>query len=207
MSEYNGWDTGGNPKETLFCLEMYHNTTKSHNCVPSGTQEGGKMNELFNVVGQYREVYEMLTDPEVDEQVVNDTLEGLMGEIEVHAAGLIPVLDRIDMEIETCKKHKDEWAAAEKIRKNRKARLTDLIKNAMVSIGKNEIQAGDVTFKLQNAGGKLPLIVDENATVPERFTKIIIENDNELIRKALDDGEDLDFARFGERSKVLKIKK
>lgn len=165
------------------------------------------MNELFNVVGQYREVYEMLTDPEVDEQVVNDTLEGLMGEIEVHAAGLIPVLDRIDMEIETCKKHKDEWAAAEKIRKNRKARLTDLIKNAMVSIGKNEIQAGDVTFKLQNAGGKLPLIVDENATVPERFTKIIIENDNELIRKALDDGEDLDFARFGERSKVLKIKK
>lgn len=165
------------------------------------------MNELFNVIGQYREVYEMLTDPEVDEQVVNDTLEGLMGEIEVHAAGLIPVLDRIDMEIETCKKHKDEWAAAEKIRKNRKARLTDLIKNAMVSIGKNEIQAGDVTFKLQNAGGKLPLIVDENATVPERFTKIIIENDNELIRKALDDGEDLDFARFGERSKVLKIKK
>lgn len=149
----------------------------------------------------------MLTDPEVDEQVVNDTLEGLMGEIEVHAAGLIPVLDRIDMEIETCKKHKDEWAAAEKIRKNRKARLTDLIKNAMVSIGKNEIQAGDVMFKLQNAGGKLPLIVDENATVPERFTKIIIENDNELIRKALDDGEDLDFARFGERSKVLKIKK
>ena len=165
------------------------------------------MKELFNVVGQYHEVYEMLTDPEVDEQVVNDTLDGLMGEIEVHAAGLIPVLDRIDMEIETCKKHKDEWAAAEKIRKNRKARLTDLIKNTMSSIGKTEINAGDVTFKLQNAGGKLPLVIDENATVPERFTKITIENDNELIRKALEDGESLDFARFGERSKVLKIKK
>lgn len=165
------------------------------------------MNELFSLVGQYREVYEMLTDPEIDEEVVNDTLEGLMGEIEVHAAGLIPVLDRIDMEIEACKKHKDEWASAEKVRKNRKARLTDMIKTTMVAIDKTEIEAGDVTFKLQNAGGKLPLIVDEDATVPERFTKITIENDNELIRKALDSGEELDFARYGQRSKVLKIKK
>lgn len=165
------------------------------------------MNELFSLAGQYQEVYDLLTDPDIDEQVINDTLEGLMGEIEVHAANLVPIIDRIDMEIEACKKHKDEWAAAEKVRKNNKARLTDMIKTTMAALGKNEIKANDVTFKLQNAGGKLPLIVDENATVPERFTKITIENDNELIRKALDDGENLDFARFGERSKVLKIKK
>lgn len=165
------------------------------------------MNEIFDVVGRYREVYDMLTDPEVDEEVVNDTLEGLVGELEVHAAGIVPMLDRLDMEIDACKKHKDEWALAEKVRKNRKARFTDMIKQAMTMIDKSEIQAGDVTFKLQNAGGKLPLIIDENATVPERFTKITIENDNELIRKALEDGEYLDFAHFGQRSKTLKIKK
>lgn len=165
------------------------------------------MNELFNLVGQYQEVYDMLTDPEVDEQIVNDTLEGLMGEIEVHSEVFAKIIDRIDMEIDTCKKHKDEWAAAEKVRKNRKAKFVDLVKYTMVSLGKNEISAGDVTFKLQNAGGQLPVIVDEDATIPERFTKITIERDNSLIRKALEDGENLDFARFGERSKVLKIKK
>lgn len=163
------------------------------------------MNELFNLVGQYREVYEMLTDPEIDEEVVNDTLEGLMGEIEVHAAGFVPILERMDMEIDACKKHKDEWAYAEKVRKNRKARFMDMIKTAMVAIGKTEINAGDVTMKLQNAGGQLPLIVE--GAVPERFTKITIENDNSLIRKALEDGEKLDFARLGERAKVLRIKK
>lgn len=165
------------------------------------------MNELFNLVGEYRQVYEMMTDPDVDEQVVNDTLEGIVGEIEVNAANLVTVINRIDMEIETCKKQKDEWAQAERVRKNRKERLVTMIKDAMTAIDKTEIQAGDVTFKLQNAGGKLPLIIDDNATVPERFTKITIENDNELIRKALDDGEQLDFARYGNRSKVLKIKK
>ena len=165
------------------------------------------MNELFKVVGQYMQVYDMLTDPDIDDEIVNDTLEGLMGEIEVHAAGLVPVMERLDMEIDACKKHKEEWANAEKVRKARKDRLKEMIRNAMVALDKNEIQAGDITFKIQNAGGKLPLIVDENATVPERFTKITIENDNDLIRKALESGEELDFARFGERSKILKIKK
>ena len=163
------------------------------------------MQELFNLVGQYRQVYEMLTDPEIDEEVVNDTLEALIGEIEVHAAGFVPVIERIDMEIEACKKHKAEWANAEKVRKNRKQRFIDMIKAAMMGLGVTEVDAGDVTFKLQNAGGQAPLIVE--GTVPERFTKITIENDNSLIRKALESGEKLDFARLGERAKVLKIKK
>ena len=163
------------------------------------------MNELFHIAQQYQEVYDMMTDPEVDDEVVKDTLEGLMGEIEVHASSLVPMIDRIDMEIDACKQHKDEWAVAEKVRKNRKAYLVDMIKATMQTLGKTEIKAGDVTFKLQNAGGQVPLIVD--GVVPERFTKLTIENDNALIRKALEDGEQLDFARFGERSKVLKIKK
>lgn len=165
------------------------------------------MNELFNLVGQYREVYDMMTDPEVDDEVVKDTLEGLMGEIEVHAEGFATMIHRLDMEIDVCKKNKDEWSVAEKVRKNRKARFLDMIKYAMISLGISEIKAGDETFKMQNAGGQLPVVVDENATVPERFTKMTIETDKELIRKALNDGEKLDFARFGERSKVLRIKK
>ena len=163
------------------------------------------MNELFNLVGEYRELYEMLTDGE-DEQVVTDTLEGVMGEIEIKAEGLVSVINRLDMEIEACEKHKKAWDERLRVRKNAKDRIKRRIIEAMIAIGKNEIKAGDVTIKMQNAGGQLPLIVDENATVPERFTKLTIENDNALIRKALESGEQLDFARFGERSKVLKIK-
>lgn len=163
------------------------------------------MNELFNLAGQIKEVYEMMTDPEIDEQVVNDTLEGLMGELSVHAAGIVQLRDRLDMEMEACKKQKDEWALAEKIRKNRKARLDELVKVTMAQLGVDEIEAGGVLLTLKNAGGKLPLIID--GTVPEKYTKITIENDNELIRKALDAGEELDFAHYGPRSKSIKIKK
>lgn len=163
------------------------------------------MNELFNLVGQIKEVYEMITDPEIDEQVVNDTLEGLMGELSVQAAGIVKLRDRLDMEIEACKKQKDEWATAEKVRKNRKKRLDDLIKMTMTQLNVNEIEAGDVLLTIKNAGGQLPLIVD--GKVPEKYTKVTIETDNDLIRKALDGGEKLDFAHYGERSKSIKIKR
>lgn len=165
------------------------------------------MNDIFDLVGEYRELYEMLTDAdESEEQVINDTIEGVIGEIEIKAAGLVGVMNRLDMEIDACEKHKKEWDNRLRVRKNAKERIKARIIQAMQEMGTTELAAGDVKFKLQNAGGQLPLIIDEGATVPEKFTKITIENDNALIRKALENGEQLDFARFGERSKVLKIK-
>lgn len=163
------------------------------------------MNDLFDLVGEYKQLYEMLTE-EGDEQVITDTLEGVQGEIEIKAEGLVKLCDRLDMEIEACKKHKDEWAYREKVRKNARARINKLFEIAMIQMDVKEIKAGDITVKMQNAGGKLGLIVDPDATIPERFTKLTIEPDNELIRKALDDGEKLDFARFAPRTKVIKFK-
>lgn len=164
------------------------------------------MNDIFDVVGEYKQVFEMLTDPEVDEQTVLDTLEGLMGEIEVKAEGLVSIIDRLEMEQDACKKHEDMWHQRRMVRENNIKRIKQMIVKVMDELGVNDIQAGDVKLHVQNAGGVLPLIVDENATVPERFTKLTIENDNELIRKALNDGEELPFARFGNRSRTLRIK-
>lgn len=163
------------------------------------------MKEIFDLVGQIKEVYDMMTDPEIDETTVKDTLEGLMGELSVYAGQIVKLRDRLDMEIDACKKQKDDWAVAQKVRENRKKSLDDLIKLTMTDLKVDEIEADGVLLTLKNAGGKLPLIVD--GTVPERFTKITIENDNDLIRKALDAGEMLDFAHYGERSKTIKVKR
>lgn len=164
------------------------------------------MNDLFNLIDEYRELYDMLTDAEEDEQVIIDTLEAVTGEIEVKAAGLVNVINKLDMEIEACKKHRDEWAQRQKVRENGRDRIKRAIINVMTATGLTEIKAGDVTIKMQNAGGQLPIIINEDITVPERFTKLTIETDKTAIRKALEAGEVLDFAKYGERSKVLKIK-
>ena len=162
---------------------------------------------LFDLVGEYKELYAMLTDADDDDQqILEDTLEGVTGEIEVKAQGYLKVLNQLDMEIEACKKQKAEWDARLKARENGKKRLKQHLLEGMLMLGKNELDAGGVKIKVANAGGVLPIVYDENKTVPERFTKITIETDSKLVREALDKGEDLDFAHFGERGKVLKIK-
>lgn len=161
---------------------------------------------LFDLTGEYLQALDVLTDPEIDEQVVSDTLEGLLGAIEVKSEGYIAVLNRLDMELTACKKHEQEWKARKQIRENAIKRLKKALTDTMVAIDKTEIAAGDVKIKLVNNGGLLPLIVDEDAEIPDRFKKIIYETDNSLIRKALDSGEDLPFARYGERGKGIRIK-
>lgn len=164
------------------------------------------MGELFSLAGQYQQVYDLMTDPDTDEQIVKDTLESIMGEIEVNASRLAPVLNRLDAEIDICKKQEADWKAKRQIRENSLARLKSLIVTVMDKIGAKEINAGDVTFKVQNAGGQLGIDFVEGVTVPERFTKLTIETDKGLVRKALDAGEELEFAHFTPRGRVLKIK-
>ena len=162
---------------------------------------------LFGLVGEYKELYSLLTDADESEQeIIETTLEAVTGEIEVKAEGYVSVLNQLDMEIQACKKMKSEWDNKLKVRESNYKRLKERMLQGMLMLGKNELKAGNVTLKVSNAGGVLPIIYDESKTVPEKYTKVTIETDGKLVREALDKGEELDFAHFGERGKVLKIK-
>lgn len=161
---------------------------------------------LFDLVGEYKQLYELLTDGEQDEQIIEDSLESVTGALEAKASGYVAIMDRLDMEIAACEKHKAEWDARLKARKNGKDRLKKRLIEGMTMLGVDELKAGDVTISLKNAGGVLPIVYDESKNVPEKFTKVTIETDGKLVREALNRGEQLDFAHFGERSKTIKIK-
>ena len=163
-------------------------------------------NELFDLIGEYKELYEMLTDEDVDEQTVLDTLEGVQGEIEIKAAGLVAICNRLDMEIEACEQHKKAWDSRLQVRKNSRERIKRMMIAGLTAMNKTELGAGDVIIKMSNAGGVLPVIYDDSVTVPERFTKLTIETDKEKVREALNKGEKLDFAHFGERGKTIRFK-
>lgn len=63
--------------------------------------------------------------------------------------------------------------------------------------------------RFRRTGGKAPLIINEGVlalSVPERFQLVDFDFDKAEIRKALEDGEELDFARLGERGESLRLK-
>ena len=165
---------------------------------------------LFNIVGEYQELYTMLTENTDDaevEQVITDTLEAVKGELEVKAEGYIHVIQQMEMEAERAEQLEYEWGLKKKIRKDRIARLKNALKDALVATdNEGGLKAGDYTLKVAKNGGKAPLIIDKPDAVPDNMTKVIIEPDKDRIRQYLDEGNTCEWAHIAERGTHLSIK-
>lgn len=178
------------------------------------------MDSLFSLTAQYNELYDMLTDESVDEEVVSDTLDGILGEIEVKSEGYVAVINRLDMELDACEKQTKMWEQRYNTRKNAIDRLKKALVNAMMQMDKTEIKAGDNTIKLVNNGGVIPIKYKSGSLsglsskevkiedIPKEYRRTVVTEtvDGEKVRKALESGEKLDFAYIGERSRRIVIK-
>lgn len=162
------------------------------------------MGTLFQIAGEFEELYSLATQEQLDEDLFNGTLEALTGELEVKGAGYVAVINQLDMEAKKAKELSDAFKLKAETRVNAIGRMKDALKVAMTKIGTDKIDTGDFTIKLQKNGGKQPMIVD--GEVPNDFLKVIYEPDKEKIRKVLEEGSKLDFAHLEERGKHIVIK-
>ena len=94
----------------------------------------------------------------------------------------------------------------------RKARLEakaekcrSLIAWALSEAGFRKLPLPDMTLTL--SAGKPSLIVDEGAEIPATFQKVTVAPDRVAIRTALESGSELSFARLGNRTPRLTIRK
>lgn len=164
---------------------------------------------LFNIVGEYKELYDMLTeaDPDQEElQVILDTLEAVEGELEEKASGYVFIIKQLEMEAAKCKELADEWKAKQAARENAQKRLKTALKDAMVHLNLNELKAGDYVLKVQNNGGLLPLVYDHEEDIPQSLMKVRYEPDGKLIREYLEKHPEATFAHIGERGQHIAIK-
>jgi len=162
---------------------------------------------LYELTGNYKTLLDLAGSMDEDEiQAFNDTLEAVLGEIEVKADGYAVVMAEIEGRINIINKEIGRLEAIESALSNTRRRMVDRLKTAMEDIGKKEIKTDLHKFKIVNNGGKLPMTVQEDC-VPEEYTKteVKITPDKDKIRAALESGEVLPFASLGERGTHLKI--
>lgn len=80
----------------------------------------------------------------------------------------------------------------------------------MKATGKVKFKTDLFSFGIQKNGGKAPLIIQEGTStddVAPQFVKFLDPVlDNEAIRKALDEGEELEWAHLGDRGESLRIR-
>jgi len=162
------------------------------------------METLYSLTQDYKNLLDLAGSAEPEEiETFNDTLEAVLGQIEVKADGYAVVMSEIEgranivaKEINRLKAIEDRLVATHK-------RMKDRLKSAMEELHTNEIKTDLHRFKIVKNGGKLPLVIDGG--VPESFQRVEYVDDKEKIRKALESGECLTFAHLEDRGTHLKI--
>ena len=95
------------------------------------------MSTLFEIVDEFKELYELATDSDVDSEVWEDTLEALTGELEVKGKGYVNVIKQLEMEAKQAAEVSKMFADKQKVRENHIKQMKEALKVAMEQIGTN----------------------------------------------------------------------
>ena len=115
---------------------------------------------LYELTGQFLQLQQMLEDPEVDAQVLADTMEAVEGELEIKADGYGKIIRNFESNVASIKAEKDRLTALQNIYEGSIKRLKDNLQESMTATGKRKIETDLFKFSIQKNGGALPVIVD-----------------------------------------------
>lgn len=162
------------------------------------------MSNLYNITSAYLEVLDMLYQEDIEEQCVLDTLESIEGELEDKADNYAKIIKQLENHVIARKEEVKRLNKGSKTLENKVILLKNNLFNSMKEIGKTKFATPLFSFNIAKNGGKQALTI--NGDVPEEYTKVILENDTDKIRKALETGEKLPFAQLEPRGESLRIK-
>lgn len=163
------------------------------------------MSRLYELTGEYLELLDMLQNCDaIEEEVLKDTLEGIEGEIEVKADNYAKIIKELTLDAKKYEEEKKRLEINQRVLENRAERLKEHLYNSMLATGKTKFKTDLFSFGIQKNGGLQPLAIIPDVEIPDQYLKK--EPDNTKIREALKKGEELPFAKLGERGTHLVIK-
>ena len=166
------------------------------------------MNEtLYELTSDYLKVLEMADDPEVDEEVFQDTLESIGGLIEVKAesyARVIKELERkqsiIHADAESFKAEYDRKIDREKKIGNRIDRIKRHLSNSMIVTGKTKFDTDNFKFYIKKTQST---IIDDEEAVPDEFCKFTRKPVLTDIKTAINEGKEVAGAHLETKEGVV----
>jgi len=163
---------------------------------------------LYELTADYLALQELMEDPEVDAQVIADTLEAIEGDLESKADNYAKVIRNMEGSIIAIEHEQDKLAAKKAILKGNVKRLKDNLQTSMIATGKRKFKTDLFSFNIQKNGGKAPVILDvkDTSELPDDLVRIKEEADLDAIRTLIEKEGSCQFAHLGERGESLRIK-
>jgi soluble cytochrome b562 len=135
-------------------------------------------------------------------EAINDTLEGLEGELTHKIANVGAFIKNLEAEAAKIKDAEQAIAARRKVYENKVARMKDYLKDNMEKSGIKKVQAVDGTFAVTLIAPRASLVIDDEAAIDAAFKseRVVIDIDKAAIKSALESGSTVDGAHLDYKS-------
>ena len=165
------------------------------------------MSTLYELKGEYLQLLDMLEDPEIEDQIVLDTLEGIDYELEIKAENYTKIIRELEGTVEIIKAEKKRLSDKQSKLEANVKKLKDNLQETMITTGKTKFKTDLFSFSIQKNGGALPVIVDvDTAELPDDLVLITEKPDLKAIGEYLKTHPDTEWAHYGDRGESLRIK-
>lgn len=142
------------------------------------------MANLYELNAEFNQLWMLLEDEEVDEEMVIGAFETATEDLTVKLENCCKYIKNIDAEIAGLKAEEERLYARRKAKENAVKRLKELMKLAMITAGEKKLPCGTFTVSVQNNAPSVVMDEDHIENIPEDYLKY---RDPEIDKKKLKD--------------------
>lgn len=156
---------------------------------------------LYDLVGNYKKVYEM----DLDDETWQDTLESIDSAIEQKADGVMYVIRNLEVDVIGLKDEEKRLKSKREVAERKIKRLKQYLQENMESVGKTKFKTQLFAYNIQNNPASLKL-TDEKL-IPEKYYTVETSRkyDNKAIKDDLKAGKVINGAEL-KTSQSLRIR-
>ena len=156
---------------------------------------------LYDLVGNYKKVYEM----DLDDETWQDTLESIDSAIEQKADGVMYVIRNLEVDVIGLKDEEKRLKSKREVAERKIKRLKQYLQENMEAVGKTKFKTQLFAYNIQNNPASLKL-TDEKL-IPEKYYTVETSRkyDNKAIKEDLKAGKVINGAEL-KTSQSLRIR-
>ena len=160
------------------------------------------MSTLYELTNDYLTLLDMAEDPDVEEDVLRDTMEGIEGEIEIKADGYARVMKQLEATSANLEFEEKRLMNRRKTIDRNIKRMKQALQDAMIATGKPKFKTDLFSFTIRK--NPASVVIDHATCIPPEF---LIPQDPEVdkkaIKAAIDRGDDIKFAHLEQGESLI----
>jgi hypothetical protein len=162
--------------------------------------------KLYELTAQVKGLQRLMEDGEMDEQTLQDTLEGLEGDLQVKADGLLAYVSNLGSDVAAIDAEINRLQARRNAIANHQESLREYLRFNMEQSGIDKITCPLFTITLRKAPDVV--VIESEDLIPAMYKETVetVKISKEAIKRHLKEGIHVPGARLGEGKRGLLIK-